>query len=118
MSGADRGDYLAQRVKALELAILDIDAHAHAMGSDEDGFNSGGYIISIGSLHRALGLLGRTAAKPREHAVMVDLAHGQDCEGCLHLRDVAFEAIGAGWRPAAGNESYPPVASSPVGEET
>ena len=60
---------IALRLKA---AILDIDAHATPLGTDEDGFVAGGYIISVGSLHRALGLVGHTAppcprCKPESH---------------------------------------------------
>lgn len=47
-------------------AILDIDAHADALGEDDDGFVTGGYLISIGSLHRALGVIGHTAPKCRD----------------------------------------------------
>lgn len=45
----------SERLKA---AILDIDAHATPMGEDDDGFVTGGYLISVGSLHRALALTG------------------------------------------------------------
>ncbi len=60
----------------LEAAILDIDAHATALGTDEQGFVTGGYVISVGSLHRALGVVGHTAplcpqCKPESH----------DCKG-------------------------------------
>ena len=47
----------------LRNAILDIDAHATPFGTDDDGFVSGGYLISVGSLHRALGVVGHSAAK-------------------------------------------------------
>ena len=40
----------------LRAAISDIDAHATPLGEDEDGFVTGGYLISVGSLHRALAL--------------------------------------------------------------
>lgn len=46
-------------------AILDIDAHATPFGSDNDGYVTGGYLISVGSLHRALGVVGHTAPKCR-----------------------------------------------------
>lgn len=42
--------------RRLRAAITDIDAHATALGEDEDGFVTGGYTISVGSLHRALAL--------------------------------------------------------------
>jgi hypothetical protein len=44
-------------------AILDIDAHAAPLGEDADGFVTGGYIVSVGSLHRALGVVGHSSAK-------------------------------------------------------
>lgn len=40
----------------LRAAIEDIDAHATPLGTDEDGFVSTGYLISVGCLHRALGI--------------------------------------------------------------
>lgn len=111
---ADLAQVLAEN-KRLRDAILDIDAHAHAMGSDDDGFNSGGYIISIGSLHRALGVIGHTGARPRECSVAVELAHGGECEGCLNLRDIAFDAIASNRKQVAaergeadGTEDAPP----------
>lgn len=45
----------------LKAAILDIDAHATPLGEDADGFVTGGYLISVGCLHRALGIIGYTA---------------------------------------------------------
>ena len=42
-------------------AILDIDAHAAPLGEDDDGFVAGGYVVSVGSLHRALALTGAGA---------------------------------------------------------
>lgn len=61
-------NYLVQtmvidRIKRLEEAILDIDAHAAPIGEDEDGFVSVGYTVSVGAIHRALGVVGRTAPK-------------------------------------------------------
>ena len=53
-------------VEAVKHAILDIDAHATGLGEDANGFVSGGYVISIGCLHRALGVVGHTAPKCRE----------------------------------------------------
>ena len=49
---------LRDRVEALRFAIEDIDAHSTPMGTTDDGFADpeGGYLISVGSLHRALGL--------------------------------------------------------------
>lgn len=47
----------AERIAALEAAIADIEGHATPIAQDTDGFNSVGYTVSIGSLHRALGVL-------------------------------------------------------------
>lgn len=52
-------------VEAVKKAVLDIDAHATGLAEDEDGFVTGGYLISVGSLHRALGIVGHTAPKCR-----------------------------------------------------
>lgn len=79
-------------VERLTAAILDIDAHATPIGADEDGFATGGYLVSIGSLHRALGLIGHTSRKA-ECSVGIDLAHGPDCDGCQRLKAIAFDAI-------------------------
>lgn len=49
----------------MEAAILDIDAHATGLAEDDEGFVTGGYVISVGCLHRALGLVGHTAPKCR-----------------------------------------------------
>lgn len=54
---------LREQAEALKAAILDIDAHSTAMGEDGDGFITGGYIVTVGSLHRALGAVGHTARK-------------------------------------------------------
>jgi hypothetical protein len=54
---------LAARDAQLTNAILDIDAHSTPLGADEDGFVTTGYLVSVGSLHRALGLIGHTAAR-------------------------------------------------------
>lgn len=43
-------------------AILDIAAHATPFGEDADGFVNGGYLVSVGAIHRALGVVGHTAA--------------------------------------------------------
>lgn len=48
---------------ALEAAILDIDAHATPLAEDEGGFTTGGYLVSVGALHRALGVVGHTVRK-------------------------------------------------------
>lgn len=54
---------MAEQVKKLEAAILDIDAHATALGEDGRGFVAGGYIVTVGSLHRALGVVGHPAPR-------------------------------------------------------
>ena len=83
---------LSGEVEQLRAAILDIDAHAAPMGSDESGFVSGGYIISVGSLHRALGLVGHSAVKVTKHAVWLEMAH-PDCEACTKVKDIALDAL-------------------------
>lgn len=80
--------------KRLRDAILDIDAHAVSIGSDPDGFNSGGYIVSLGALHRALGVIGHSGVTPREHAVSLDLAHGDGCQGCQVMKLAVLDSIG------------------------
>ncbi len=52
-----------ERGESLKAAILDIDAHATPLGQDEDGNVAVGYAVSVGSLHRALGLVGHGSAK-------------------------------------------------------
>lgn len=37
--------------------IQDIIDHATPLGEDEDGFVTTGYLVSVGSIHRALGFL-------------------------------------------------------------
>ena len=56
-------DTLREQAEALKAAVLDIDAHATPLGEDEDGFITGGYIVSVGALHRALGVVGHAARK-------------------------------------------------------
>ena len=58
-------DDLWQTRQRLVEPILDIDAHATPFGEDEHGFVTGGYLISVGCLHRALGFVGHTAPKCR-----------------------------------------------------
>lgn len=53
----------AKEITRLRAAILDIDAHASGLSEDGDGFTTGGYIISVGCLHRALGVVGHSARK-------------------------------------------------------
>ena len=58
-SEAPEGKVAAERAVQ---AILDIVAHATPFGEDEDGFVNGGYLVSVGAIHRALGVVGHTAA--------------------------------------------------------
>lgn len=60
---ADSDEYVPSQEDRLRDAILDIDAHATPYGEDEDGYVNGGYLISVGSLHRALGVVGHSMAK-------------------------------------------------------
>lgn len=81
----------------LRAAILDIDAHATPYGEDEDGFVNGGYLISIGCLHRALGVVGHSAAKCR---FCGPEAHG--CADKTALMDVAALALAYARKVEAG----------------
>jgi len=58
---ADEIERFCAEVERLRAAILDIDAHATPLGEDDDGFVAGGYVVSVGALHRALGLVGHGA---------------------------------------------------------
>ena len=60
---------LREQAEALKAAVLDIDAHSTAMGEDTDGFTTGGYIVSVGALHRALGVVGHAARKCKPGAL-------------------------------------------------
>ncbi len=85
-----------QRCDALTAAILDIDAHSTPMGEDADGFVTGGYIVTVGALHRALGLIGHTGPRVQDHAVWIETQHGQGCENCEQVKAVALDALAAG----------------------
>ena len=67
---------LTDEVSRLRAAILDIDAHATPYGEDKDGFVDGGYLVSVGALHRALGVVGYSARKcptcPHPHGEQSD----------------------------------------------
>lgn len=67
MTSSERAELESLRAerKRLRDAILDIDAHATGMGEDADGFVTKGYIVTVGALHRALGVVGHTAVKCR-----------------------------------------------------
>lgn len=95
------------RTERLTAAILDIDAHATPFGEDEDGFVTGGYLVSVGSIHRALGIVGRSAAKcrdiPCERATAAEAARNTaeqdadrlalvvDANHCTHCREIAIQ---------------------------
>ena len=66
--GTDYSDLLNARVRIqmLEAAILDIDAHATPLGEDTDGFVATGYLISVGCLHRALGVVNGSVPAGKE----------------------------------------------------
>ena len=56
-------------------AIHDIDAHARPLDEDGYGFVSGGYLISVGALHRALAI---TSTAPLCKECPHDAAHYTD----------------------------------------
>ena len=66
-----------EQVEALKAAVLDIDAHATPLGEDEDGFTTGGYIVSVGALHRALGVVGHAARKCKPGALCPPCAQAE-----------------------------------------
>lgn len=70
-------DAALAKVARLEAAILDIDAHSTPLGQDEDGFVSTGYAISVGCLHRALGLVGKSAALSEPPMAHTDRGEGE-----------------------------------------
>lgn len=74
---------LRAQAEALKAAILDIDAHSTAMGEDGDGFITGGYIVTVGSLHRALGAVGHTARKCSHEARCPTCAQGEALAAAL-----------------------------------
>lgn len=76
------GSHGPDTIERLRAAILDIDAHATPYGEDSDGFVSGGYFITVGSLHRALGVVGHSTAKCHYCALLQ--ADGKP--GCDELR--------------------------------
>jgi hypothetical protein len=100
------------RMKALEAAILDIDAHASPLGEDVDGFVAGGYIISVGSLHRALGLIGHTSRRCKlcgtdEHACATTLLEARAANDYLH--DALLTIAGAMGAPTTDADGEPLV---------
>lgn len=94
--GEDAIARLAAENQRLRDAILDIDAHATALGEDEAGFVTGGYIVTVGSLHRALGVVGHTAVLCR---YCDPGAH--DCGTVARLRDGLERIVASGAYPEA-----------------
>lgn len=47
----------SDRIDKLETALRDIIDHATPLGSDSDEFVSTGYVVSVGCIHRAMGLI-------------------------------------------------------------
>ena len=79
----------AEQITALKDAILDIDAHATPMGEDADGCATGGYVVSVGSLHRALGKVGHTTRKCSPDALC------PTCSELMALRGALRELVEA-----------------------
>lgn len=106
----------ARRIELLakfRAAILDIDAHATPLGEDDDGFVAIGYAVSVGSLHRALGLVGHSAAKcvdlpcPRAADVLDLLATHLPppaCDTCGGSGEVRCECMD--WPTGDGSAQY------------
>jgi len=71
---------------ALAAAIKDIDDHATPLGEDEDGFVATGYLVSVGSMHRAINALHKVpdslATRPEPHV---------------------YDVMGVLWRPESGH---------------
>lgn len=87
--------WLRERAEALKAAILDIDAHSTAMGEDGNGFITGGYIVTVGSLHRALGAVGHTARKCSHEARCPTCEQAEALAGALEaFRNPAWLSIG------------------------
>jgi len=82
---ADRPQQPESLADRLRAAILDIDAHATPLGHDEDGFVTGGYLVSVGAMHRALGVAQGAAAVLREvpaNPLPCATCHPSECAGC------------------------------------
>jgi hypothetical protein len=71
-------DAAERRVQELEAVILDIDSHATAVNaSDADAeWAETCYLVTIGSLHRALGVIGHSAVKSSAAPVIHPCSHG------------------------------------------
>lgn len=92
------GAEMTDREKALTDAILDIDAHATGMGEDEFGFVTKGYIVTVGALHRALGVVGHTAVKcrycdPQAHDCGTVLGATEELARLRRVVDKAIERL-------------------------
>lgn len=86
----DRLGELEAKNERLRVAVLDIDAHATPMGlarEDDPEGNPDHYHLTVGALHRALGVIGHTAPKG---ITSVDL----ESDFITMLYDLVPEAIG------------------------
>ena len=71
----ERLEATVAEVERLRAAIADIDAHSTPLGEDDDGFVTGGYLVTVGAIHRAVAAAGLTAPPCR---VCTPTSH--DCE--------------------------------------
>ncbi len=117
----DRGDLLQAQVWDYRQRLLDIDAHATPYGvraDDPDG-NPTAYLVTVGSLHPALGTVGHTAPKcdaearaeqaeanlADEHATAVTRAHDTDrARRELRAAETRIAAVRAEHTTEFGNE--------------
>ena len=100
---------LLQKFKA---AILDIDAHATPLGEDDEGFVAIGYAISVGSLHRALGLVGHSSARcanlpcPRAAKLMEASADWEAIRQTVDCPECEGTQLMAATTPSGGNTNW------------
>jgi len=105
------------RIHDLKAAIRSIEAHATPLGADADGFVATGYLVSVGSLHRALGIVNGSApagkeSSPRcESAIQLSYSkHPRRCslpKGHADLHHESHDgAVVTSWRDPA-SESLP-----------
>lgn len=83
---------LREQVEALKAAVLDIDAHATGLDEDKDGFTTGGYIVSVGALHRALGVVGHAASKCKPGALCPPCAQAEALADALENLQATVQA--------------------------
>lgn len=115
---ADQLDALRSECDRLRAAILDIDAHATGIGEDEHGFVSKGYVVTIGALHRALGVVGHPAVKcrycdPVAHDCNTVLGAVEELARLRHENAVSHDALRVARDFITG---HPAVSSDAVGE--